>query len=72
MSQILTVIVNIDERGVGVSWFESDGMTDALTLAAVQAVERELQHRIARAEVEAERAKAEAAADGRGELADGP
>lgn len=61
MSQILTVVIDIEtDRGIAVNWFESDGMTDALALAAIQAVERELQRRVMRAELEAERAKAEA------------
>jgi len=57
MSQILTIVIDIDsERGIAVNWFESDGLTDKLALAAVQAVEREMQRRTIRAELEAERA----------------
>ncbi|HUW08608.1 MAG TPA: hypothetical protein VM537_02720 [Anaerolineae bacterium] len=55
MSQILTVIIDVDsDRGIAVNWFESDGLTDKLALAAVQAVEREMQRRAIRAELEAE------------------
>jgi len=62
MSQILTITIDVDgEQKISVNWFNSDGLTDRLSLAAVQAVERALQLRIARAEVEAERA---AQADG--------
>lgn len=65
MSQILTIVIDIEaERGIAVSFFASDGLTDVPALAAVQAVERALQRRVLRAELEAERAKAE--------VADGP
>jgi len=61
VSQILTIIIDVDgEKGVAVNFFESDGLTGALALAAVEAVQRELQRRVFRAELEAERAKVEA------------
>ena len=60
MSHILTVIIDVDaEGGMAVKWFESDGTTDEMALAAVQALERALQQRIVRAELEAERAAQE-------------
>ena len=68
MSQILTITIDVEsEHKISVNWFNSDGLTDSLSLRAVQAVERALQLRIVRAEVEAERA-----AQGDGEQADGP
>jgi len=63
------VLIDVDsEQKISVNWFDSDGLTDKLSLAAVQAVEHALQRRIARAELEAERAKAEPEA----EQGDGP
>lgn len=60
MTQILTMIVEQDQEGrVAVNWFESDGLTSQLALAAVQAVERELQRRVVRAELEAEQKERE-------------
>jgi len=61
VSQILTIVIDIDnDRGIVVNFFQSDGLTDSPALAAVEAVQRELQRRVLRAELEAERAKAEA------------
>lgn len=60
MSHILTVIIDVASEGrMAVKWFESDGTTHKLALAAIQAIERALQQRIVRAELEAERATQE-------------
>jgi len=65
MSHILTVIIDVDsEQKISVSLFESDGTTDKLALAAIQAVERTLQRRIVRTELEAEAKKTAESDDG--------
>jgi len=56
MSQILTVIIDVGSDGrIAVNWFESDGLTDKVALAAVEAVQRILARRAIRAELEAEK-----------------
>ena len=69
MSQILVLSVDLDEAGsvVGVRANLSDGLTEPQALLAVQVMEREMQRRAIRAELEAERAT-----QPEGEQADGP
>lgn len=54
MSQILTVVVERAGSQVSVTWLASDGLSDQAALAALQAVERALQKRVLRAELETE------------------
>jgi len=58
MSHILTVVLDTTDQGLSVNFFTSEGMPDQAALAAVQAVERQLQRRVLRAELEAERQEA--------------
>ena len=59
MSHILTVVLDTTDQGLlSVNLFTSEGMPDQAALAAVQAVERQLQRRVLRAELEAERQEA--------------
>ena len=60
MSQILTIVIDREDDGrIAVSTFSSDGLTNPVALGALQAVERDLQRHILRAELEAERAAKE-------------
>lgn len=67
MSHILTIVIEPKGEGISVHWFDSEGVTPQIGLAAVQLVERELQRRVVRAELEAERAQAQTEADGDGD-----
>jgi len=62
MKQILVMMIDLDEAGnvLGVSANWSDGLNEQQALGAVQLVDREIQRRVVRAEVEAEQKAAEA------------